>query len=313
MWNFVLLYKVTYKNNITSVIILGFPNLENFKIPLFLLLITIYSVTIPGNLLIVILFLLNKNLQTPMYFFITQLSFYDILLTTDILPNLLHIVLYGGCTMSFIGCIIQFYFFAISESSECLLLSVMSYDRYLAICHPLHYNSIINHRFCVKSVIIIWMLNLTMLVINAISMCSLHFCGPNTIDHFYCDFEPILQLSCTDTSVIHIQTLITSFIAIICTFALVMMSYTYIVFSILKIPSFTGRQKAFSTCSSHLMVVSIFYGTLIIIYMFPVRQLWIMRKILSLFYTVVTPLLNPIIYTFRNKDFKVAFDKIKQT
>ncbi|XP_063785616.1 olfactory receptor 11A1-like [Pseudophryne corroboree] len=303
--------QVTYKNNITSVILVGFPNLQYFNIPLFLLLFIIYSVTISGNLLIMILFLLSKHLQTPMYFFITQLSLFDIMLTTDILPNLLNIVLYDGCTMSLIGCIIQFNFFATSESSECLLLSVMSYDRYLAICHPLHYNNIINHRFCVKSMTIIWMTSFIMIIIDLQSMCSLHFCGPNVIDHFYCDFEPILQLSCSDTTIIHIETLVMVILAIMGPFIIIVMSYVYIVFTILKIPSFTGRQKAFSTCSSHLMVVSIFYGTLIIVYVYPTKRFWIISKILALFYTVITPLLNPIIYTFRNKDFKKAFDKIK--
>ncbi|XP_075061734.1 olfactory receptor 6N1-like [Mixophyes fleayi] len=303
--------EVIYKNNITSVILLGFPNLQNFKIPLFLLLIIIYSVTISGNLLIMILFLLSKNLQSPMYFFISQLSLFDIILTTDIVPKLLHLVLYEGGTLSLIGCIIQYYFFSTSESSECLLLSVMSYDRYLAICSPLHYNTIVTRLFCVKSIIIIWLLSFLMMIIDLNSMFSLHFCGPNVIDHFYCDFEPILQLSCSDTSIIHIQTFVMIVLAIIVPFIIIVMSYAYIVFTILKIPSFTGRQKAFSTCSSHLIVVSIFYGTLIVVYGFPTKQLWIISKVLSLLYTVITPLLNPIIYTFRNKDFKEAFHQIK--
>ncbi|XP_075061727.1 olfactory receptor 10A7-like [Mixophyes fleayi] len=304
--------EVTYKNNITSVVLLGFPNLQDFKFPLFLLLFIIYAVTVFGNLLIVVLFLLSKDLQSPMYFFITQLSLFDIILTTDILPNLLLIVLYEGGTMSFSGCITQFYIFATTESLECLLLSVMSYDRYVAICSPLRYNSIINHTFCVKSVIMIWMVSFAMMLINAISMCTLHFCGPSVIDHFFCDFEPILLLSCTDTSIIRIQNFVTSILATIIPFIIIVMSYVYIVITILKIPSFTGRQKAFSTCSSHLIVVSTFYGTLIIVYVFPTRQLRITSKVLSLFYTVITPLFNPIIYTFRNKDFKKSIDKIKR-
>ncbi|XP_075061733.1 olfactory receptor 6B1-like [Mixophyes fleayi] len=303
--------EVIYKNNITSVILLGFPNLQNFKIPLFLLLIIIYSVTVSANLLIMILCLLSKNLQSSMYFFISQLSLIDIILTTDIVPNLLHVVLYEGGTMSLIACIIQYYLFSTSESSECLLLSVMSYDRYVAICSPLHYNTIVTRIFCVKSIIIIWLLSFLITIMDLNSMFSLHFCGLNVIDHFYCDYEPILQLSCSDMSIIHIQTFVMVALIIFAPFIIIVMSYVYIVFTILKIPSFTGRQKAFSTCSSHLIVVSIFYGTLIVVYGFPTRQLWIISKILSLFYTVITPLLNPIIYTFRNKDFKEAFDNIK--
>ncbi|XP_063785619.1 olfactory receptor 11A1-like [Pseudophryne corroboree] len=303
--------KVTYKNNITSVILVGFPNFYNFNIPMFLLLLIIYSVNIYGNLLIMALCLLTKHLQTPMYFFITQLSLCDIILTTDILPILLHIVLYDGCTMSLIGCIAQFYVFATSESSECLLLSVMSYDRYLAICDPLRYHSIINYRFCVKSVILIWMISFILTITDLQSMCSLHFCGPNVIDHFYCDFEPILQLSCSDTFIIHIETLTLIVLALTGPFIIIVMSYVYIVFTVLRIPSFTGRQKAFSTCSSHLMVVSIFFGTLSIVYVFPAKHFRIISKVMALFYTLITPLLNPIIYTFRNKDFKKVFDKIK--
>ncbi|XP_075715842.1 olfactory receptor 10C1-like [Rhinoderma darwinii] len=298
-------------NNITSIILLGFPNLQNFTFLLFSLLVIIYGGTIFGNLLIMSLYLLSSNLQSPMYFFITQLSVCDILVTTNIVPILLHTVLYGGSTMTLIGCIIQFFVFGTSEASECLLLSVMSYDRYLAICNPLRYNSIMNHTFCVTSVNMTWLVGFIVMLFDTISIYNLHFCGPHVIDHFYCDFEPILQLSCSDTSIFHKEVLILGSLVIMVPFIIIGLSYVYIVITILKIPSNTGRHKAFSTCSSHLIVVSLFYGTLIIVYMFPPRgQSLILSKILSLMYTVVTPLLNPIIYTLRNKDFKEAFHKI---
>ncbi|XP_075715759.1 olfactory receptor 10C1-like [Rhinoderma darwinii] len=300
------------KNNITSIILLGFPNLQNFTFLLFSLLVIIYCGTILGNLLIMILYVVSKTLQSPMYFFITQLSLCDILLTTDIVPILLHTVLYGGSTMTLIGCIIQFSFFVTSESSECFLLSVMSYDRYLAICNPLRYNSIMNHTFCVTSVVVTWLVSFMVMLSYTISIYNLHFCGPHVIDHFYCDFEPILQLSCSDTSIIHKEVLISGSLVVMGPFIIIMMSYVYIVITILKIPSNTGRHKAFSTCSSHLIVVSLFYGTLMIVYIFPPRgQSLILSKILSLMYTVVTPLLNPFIYTLRNKDFKEAFHKMQ--
>ncbi|CAJ0946132.1 unnamed protein product, partial [Ranitomeya imitator] len=264
------------------------------------------------NLLIIVLFLLSKTLQSPMYFFIAQLSLCDLLLTTDIVPTLLLTVLYGGSSVTLIGCILQFSFFVMSESSECLLLAVMSYDRYLAICNPLRYTSIINHMFCVVCVAIVWLIGFTVMFMYMISMYHLHYCGPHVIDHFYCDLEPILQLSCSDTSTIHKEILLVGVLNGFSPFVIIVMSYVYIAITILKIPSNTGRHKAFSTCSSHLTVVSMLYGTLIIVYLFPSKgQAITMSKALSLIYTVLTPLLNPIIYTLRNKDFKKAFHKLK--
>ncbi|XP_040197808.1 olfactory receptor 154-like [Rana temporaria] len=301
-----------YQNNVTYIVLTGFPNLKHIKILFFLVLVFIYCVTISGNLVIVILYHLSKTLQSPMYLFITQLSLFDIILSTDILPNLLYIILHDGCTMSLAGCIIQFSFFAHAEASECFLLTVMSYDRYLAICKPLHYNSIMNQSICIKLVIIIWLLGFKMTLVNSMSLCSLYYCGPNIIHHFFCDYLQIIELSCSDTSWIHIQTYLVGLICVIAPFIIIVISYICIVITILKIKSNTGRKKAFTTCSSHLTVVCIFFGTLIAVYMFPTKgQLDILSKVLSLFYTIMTPLLNPIIYTFRNKDFKKAIEKIK--
>ncbi|XP_072006473.1 olfactory receptor 11A1-like [Engystomops pustulosus] len=299
-------------SNVTSIFLLGFPNLQNFTFPFFSLLVLLYCGTISGNLLIMVLYLVSKTLQSPMYFFITQLSLCDLLLTTDIVPVLLHTVLYGGSTITLIGCITQFSCFAASECSECLLLSVMSYDRYLAICYPLRYHCIMSHNVCVVFVIAVWLVGFLGALFYFISIYILYFCGPHVIDHFYCDFEPILQLSCSDISIIHIQSLISGSLFVIIPFIIIVTSYVYIVITILKIPSTTGRHKAFSTCSSHLIVVSIFYGTLMVVYMFPTRgESLTLSKVLSLIYTVLTPLLNPIIYTLRNKDFKEAFHKIQ--
>ncbi|XP_072006540.1 olfactory receptor 10C1-like [Engystomops pustulosus] len=301
-------------NNITSIFLLGFPNLQNFTLLFFSLLVLIYCGTILGNFLITVLYSVSKSLQSPMYFFITQLSLCDLLVTSDVVPVLLHTLLHGGSTMSLVGCIIQFFFFVTSEISECLLLSVMSYDRYLAICNPLRYHSIMKHMFCVTSVIVIWVVAFLVTLIYVVSMHYLYFCGPRVIDHFYCDFEPILLLSCSDTSMIRVQAVIVGSLFVISPFLVIVMSYVYIVITILKIPSNTGRHKAFSTCSSHLIVVTIFYGTLIIVYMFPTGgRATTLSKVWSLMYTVLTPLLNPIIYTLRNKDFKEAFHKIKMT
>ncbi|KAG8537907.1 hypothetical protein GDO81_023580 [Engystomops pustulosus] len=299
-------------NNITSVILIGFPNLQYFTYLFFSWLVLIYCMTISGNLLIMVLYLVSKTLQSPMYFFITQLSLCDLLLTTDIVPVLLHTVLYGGSTITLIGCIIQFCVFVISESSECLFLSVMSYDRYVAICNPLRYNSIMTHKFCVTSANVIWFVGFIVTLGDIICIYKFDFCGPHIIDHFYCDFTPLVQLSCSDTRMIHIWLFIAGFYVIMGPFLVIVTSYVYIAITILKIPSNTGRHKAFSTCSSHLTVVSIFYGTLMIVYVFPTNgQLLILSKVLSLIYTVLTPLLNPIIYSLRNKDIKAAFCKLK--
>ncbi|XP_066445732.1 olfactory receptor 10A7-like [Eleutherodactylus coqui] len=258
------------------------------------------------------LYFMSKVLQSPMYFFITQLSLCDIVVTMDILPTLLLTVLYGRCTVTLSSCIIQVCIFANSEASECLLLSVMSYDRYLAICNPLRYSSMMSYRFCLTSVIVVWLMGFMVMLIDAISMSSFHFCGPQIINHFYCDLEPIMQLSCSDTSLFHIWILIVATLFIMVPFIVIVTSYLYIVITILKIPSTTGRHKAFSTCSSHLIVVSIFYGTLITVYLFSTKgQSPILSKVLSLMFTVLTPLLNPIIYTLRNKDIKEALHKLK--
>ncbi|KAM9312244.1 olfactory receptor 5P52-like [Gastrophryne carolinensis] len=244
-----------------------------------------------------------------MYFFITQLSLGDIILATDILPNLLHTVLHNGSFMSLPQCIIQLCIFGSTMVSECYLLTVMSYDRYLAICKPLRYNAIMSPIFCRKSVTVVWLSGFIIMLADSIPICSLDFCGPNVIDHFYCDFEPILSLSCSDASWLFTQSLVVAFLSTLVPFIIISISYICIVLTVLKIPT-EGRSKPFATCSSHLTVVSIFYGTLFIVYMFPKEKSRNQSKVLSLCYTVMTPLLNPIIYTIRNKDFKQAFKTV---
>ncbi|XP_066445733.1 olfactory receptor 5P52-like [Eleutherodactylus coqui] len=308
----VTVQKDVLRNNISSIDLLGFSDLENVTFLFFSLLVIIYCVCISGNLLIIVLYFMSKALQSPMYFFITHLSLCDIVVTMDILPTLLLTVLYGRCTVTLSSCIIQVCIFVNSESSECLLLSVMSYDRYLAICNPLRYSSIMSYRFCVTSVIVLWLMGFMVILIDAISMSSFHFCGPHIINHFYCDLEPLLQLSCSDTSIIHKLILIIASMFVMIPFIIIVTSYVYIAITILKIPSSTGRHKAFSTCSSHLIVVCLFYGTLMIVYLFPTKgHSAILSKVLSLMYTVLTPLLNPIIYSLRNKDFKEALHKLQ--
>ncbi|XP_040198068.1 olfactory receptor 11L1-like [Rana temporaria] len=291
----------------TEIFLLGFQNLHSLTIIFFLVLLIIYCITLCGNLQIILLVSSSKNLQKPMYFFLAQLAFSDILLSNSIVPNMLRIVLHGGATITFESCLTQFYFFTASEALECLLLTVMSYDRYQAICNPLHYTSVINLEFCLKTVILFWVFIFLIILMISLSISQLQFSGSNIIDHFFCDFAPLLELSCSNTLVVELESMVLAFPLVICPFAVITVSYIYIVFTILKIPSVTGRQKTFSTCSSHLAVVSLYYGSLISIYLFPNQEN--IKKFFSLFYTVITPLLNPIIYSLRNNDIKEALAK----
>ncbi|XP_072259123.1 olfactory receptor 5I1-like [Pyxicephalus adspersus] len=293
---------------ITRVILLGFQVSPFLRMIFFSVFLVIYCVTMCGNLQIIILVSYNRTLHTPMYFFLSQLSISDILLSSDIVPNLLQILLNDIGTMSFSSCLAQFYFFLLAEIYECVLLSVMSYDRYLAICNPLMYNTMMKHGFCMLLIVMSWLVSISVSLVEFITVYNLWFCGPNIIDHFFCDMEPLLDLSCSDTSTVQIEMIVFSIPMVIFTFFYIIISYLYIIYNILKNLSTTGRQKAFSTCSSHLTVVSIFYGTMLFIYVLPTwGQQW--SKILSLLYTVATPLINPIIYSLRNKDIKTALEQ----
>ncbi|XP_073479945.1 olfactory receptor 11L1-like [Aquarana catesbeiana] len=301
----------SYENNITVIFLLGFHDMDRFNVLLFILLLIIYCMTICGNSLIITLVSYSKNLHSPMYFFLTQLSVADILLTTDISPVMLNSVLHQGSSISFSGCITQLYFFGFTEGSECFLLTMMSYDRYLAICSPLYYSSIMNHVLCMKLIIASWLLGCFAVLILIHGLNQLYFCRSNTIDHFFCDFYPVMELSCSDMSMVQIEATLMCILAIGLPFFVIVISYVCIVLTILKIPSFSGRKKSFSTCSSHLAVVSIFYGTLFATYIDPKEgQMKILGKTLSLLYTVLTPLLNPFIYSLRNEDIKKALRKV---
>ncbi|KAM4749336.1 olfactory receptor 5P66-like [Rhinophrynus dorsalis] len=294
-------------STITEIYLLGFQFLHGWRILLFLAILVIYVVTIAGNLLIIVLVSATHQLQSPMYFFLSHLSMSDILVTSTISPNMLDITLKEGAIISFVGCFSQFSMFSLSTAAECLFLTVMSYDRYLAICKPLHYTTIMNFTFCRHLVICSWVLGFFITMIVRILINSLHFCGPNIIDHFFCDYAPLMQLSCSDTKTIHMIVVLIVALQTMIETAFIIATYFSIFLTILKISSSTGRQKAFSTCSSHLSVVCAYYGTLMAIYVAPSgRRLSNMNKILSLLYTVVTPLLNPIIYSLKNQEMRNA-------
>uniref|UniRef100_A0A674JE84 Olfactory receptor n=1 Tax=Terrapene triunguis TaxID=2587831 RepID=A0A674JE84_9SAUR len=294
------------QTSITEFILLGFRNLHELQIPLFLLFLVIYIMTMAGNILIIALVVADQHLHTPMYLFLGNLSCLETCYSSTILPRTLAGLLTGDRTISFIECITQLYFFGSMVSVECCLLSAMSYDRYLAICKPLYYAALMNNSVCFRLAAGSWVSG----TVITFMMVRLTFCGPNRIDHFFCDFTPMLKLSCSDTSLIALVDLILSFAIILPTLLLTLTSYVCIIATILRIQSTTGRQKAFSTCSSHLIVVATFYGSLIIIYMAPkAGTAGDLRKLFSVFYTVLTPLANPLIYSLRNKEVKEALKK----
>ncbi|XP_065270905.1 olfactory receptor 11A1-like [Emys orbicularis] len=295
---------------ITEFILLGFGTLTQLQILLFLLFLAIYIVTMVGNILIIALVVAEQNLHTPMYFFLGNLACLETCYTSTILPRMLASLLTGDRTVSVRGCITQFYFFGSLATTECSLLSMMSYDRYLAICKPLHYAALMNSKFCIKLVVGSWIGGFISIAILIFMMSQLTFCGPNEVDHFFCDLTPIINLSCSNTHTLEVTAFIHSSIFTLPPFLLTLASYVCIISAILRIPSTTGRQKAFSTCSSHLIVVTIFYGTLVIVYLLSgADALKDLNKVFSVFYGVLTPLVNPLIYSLRNKDVKDAFRK----
>ncbi|XP_069818533.1 olfactory receptor 11L1-like [Dendropsophus ebraccatus] len=299
------------QNNVTvapTFFLLGFQS--SSRMFLFCLLLVAYFGTICGNLLIITLVSTSKILHTPMYFFISHLSVSDILLITDIVPNLLHILLSKGGAITFIGCFTQFWFFGVVETFECLLLAVMSYDRYVAICNPLRYPSIMTNGQCVKLVITSWLVSFSFTLIDALTISVMTYCGPNVIDHIFCDLLPLIEIACSDTNIVRLEVYILSFPVLFIPITIIIISYINIIATIFRLQSRVSRQKAFSTCSSHLTVVSIFYFTIFGVYVFPTEgQILNMKKILSLLYTVLTPLINPIIYSLRNKDIKTSLQE----
>ncbi|KAM8972673.1 olfactory receptor 9G19-like [Pelodytes ibericus] len=299
-------------HSVTEFFILGFPASNAFKVPFFIVILLVYSMTISENVLIILLMSTCHRLRSPMYFFLGHLALCDIILVTNVVPNLLNIIIREGITMPFSGCFTQYFFHGLSVTTECFLLTVMSYDRYLAICDPLHYISIMNVKFRYSSVTCSWMVSCIMSLNILIHTWQLDFCGPNIIDDFFCDFSPLLKLSCSDTTALEINMLLISFPIFLSPFLFIIVTYICITLTIIKIPSITGRQKAFSTCSSHLAVVCTYYGSMLTIYMIPSQgQSLTINRFLSLVYILFTPFLNPVIYSLRNQDIRASLVKYK--
>ncbi|KAM6448847.1 olfactory receptor 10A7-like [Liasis olivaceus] len=296
---------------ITHFLLLGFGELPGLQIILFLVLLVIYILTIMANFLTILLILTDLHLHTPMYFFLGNLSCLEMIYSSAILPKMLASLLTGDKSISVKGCMTQLYFFGFLASTECYLLSVMSYDRFLAICKPLHYATSMKSRLCIQLTAGSWISSMVLTSIYSVLMLRLQFCGSNVIDHFFCESLPLIRLSCSDTTLVKYVSVFMAFILTFPPFILTVMSYICIINTILRIPSSTGRQKAFSTCSSHLIVVSLFYGTIIITYLMPVSKgKKNPSKIFSVLYTVLPPFFNPLIYGLRNTDVKEALKKL---
>ncbi|XP_063158159.1 olfactory receptor 5M5-like [Candoia aspera] len=299
------------QSGITEFILLGLGNSAELQPLFFSLFLVIYLVTITGNLFIIVLVVADPCLHTPMYFFLGNLSCLETCYTSSILPKLLTNLLTGDRTITVSHCLVQYYLFGSFAAAETYLLAAMSCDRYLAICRPFLYTSIMSKKLCFQLMAGAWLNGLITNGTMVFLITQQNFCGPNVIDHYFCDLTPLEKLSCSDTSSLKLITLLVAFPDIAIPFIITLTSYISIIITIIKIKSNIGRKKAFSNCSSHLMVVCLFYGTLIIVYMFPdTPTLRHLKKIFSMFYTVLTPLANPIIYTLRNKDVHKAFRRL---
>uniref|UniRef100_A0A6I8SMF4 Olfactory receptor n=1 Tax=Xenopus tropicalis TaxID=8364 RepID=A0A6I8SMF4_XENTR len=296
-------------SSFTEFLILGFSHSEKQKVPLFLLFLLIYLFTVISNTLIIALISLDSNLHKPMYFFLCNMSCLDIFFTSVTAPTLLHIT--GKNNISFMMCMVQLYFFSSFTVIEYLLLTTMAYDRYVAICRPLFYPQVMNQRTCILLAAAAWIGGFLSGAPVTILISALTFCASNIINHFFCDILPLLKLSCDDTSTVEFVMFAQGSLFLFSCFILTMMSYIYIISAILKITSVEGRHKTFSTCGSHLTSVTLFYVLLICVYLKPPSLYSLDKgKVVSVLYVNVIPMLNPIIYSLRNKDVKKALNEL---
>ncbi|KAM3919039.1 olfactory receptor 10A3-like [Leptodactylus fuscus] len=288
-------------------ILLGLSNVPHLQVISFVILLVTYLMTISGNLLLIITVRINPRLHSPMYFFLTTLSIIDTFFSSSFAPVLLKNTLAKDRSISLLGCAAQLFFSIILGDTECILLAVMAYDRFVAICRPLHYTTIMNKMLCLYLIVGSWSVGIIDSFVQVNLLFQLPFCNYLDINHYFCEAPALIQLSCGDTFLNELYMYITGSIIAACSFFLVLISYVHIISSILKITSSQGRQKTFSTCASHLTVVTLYYGTIMVIYLQPQPKKFTSNqtdKVLPLIYTVVTPMLNPIIYSIRNKDVK---------
>ncbi|KAM9121353.1 olfactory receptor 13A1-like [Pangshura tecta] len=278
---------------------------------IFGLFLCLYMTAIVGNSLIIGAIAIHPPLHTPMYFFIANLALVDILCTSSVLPKMLKNLLQEKKTVSFDGCMAQLFAFTLSSGTELVLLTAMSYDRYVAICHPLRYVNLMSKDIGISLAAGVWAVGTINSLVHTLLMLRLDFCGPNLIQHFFCEIPPVLALSCSSTYLNEIMIFMADIFLAMVNFLLTTVSYSFIIIAIFKIQSSKGKQRAFSTCSSHLLVVSLYYSTIIYTYIRPTSSYSLDKdKMVAIMYTLVSPTLNPVIYSLRNNEIKVAIRKI---
>nr|NP_001375547.2 olfactory receptor family 5 subfamily D member 18 [Canis lupus familiaris] len=291
--------------------LLGFSDYPELQIPLFLIFLAIYSVTVVGNLGMIVIIKINPKLHTPMYFFLSHLSVVDFCYSSIIAPKALANLVAEDRTISFPGCVVQFFFFCTFVVAESFLLAVMAYDRFVAICNPLLYTVTVSQKLCAMLVVGSYAWRVACSLILTCSVVKLSFQGFNTINHFFCEFSALISLSCSDTYISQLLLFIFATFNEVSTLLIILLSYVFIVVTILKMRSASGRRKAFSTCASHLTAITIFHGTILFLYCVPnSKNSRHTVKVASVFYTVVIAMLNPLIYSLRNKDVKGTVSKL---
>nr|XP_017834031.3 olfactory receptor 5D18 [Callithrix jacchus] len=297
----------------TTFTLLGFSDYPELQVPLFLVFLAIYSVTVGGNIGLIVIIKINPKLHTPMYFFLSHLSFVDFCYSSIIAPKMLVSLVVKDRTISFLGCVVQFFFFCTFVVTESFLLAVMAYDRFMAICNPLVYTVTMSQKLCMVLVVGSYAWGITCSVILTCSALKLSFHGFNTINHFFCELSSLISLSCSNTSLNQWLLFFFATFNEVSTLLIILTSYVFIVVTVLKM-RYSGRRKAFSTCASHLTAITIFHGTILFLYCVPnSKNSRHTVKVASVFYTEVIPMLNPLIYSLRNKDVKDTVTKILDT
>lgn len=314
--NFKSIKPMIRRENITEIthfILLGFSDFPRIIVVLFVVFLVIYILTLTWNLSLLILIRMDSHLHTPMYFFLSNLSFMDICYVTSTAPKMLHDFFQERQIITYVDCVIQNFVFSTMGLSESCLMTAMAYDRYAAICNPLLYSSIMSPALCGRMVLGSYLAGLSASVFQLCAMLQLHFCGPNVINHFFCDIPQLLVLSCTDTFFVQLFTALLTMIFGVINVSVIMISYVYIVISIMKITTSSGRSKAFNTCASHLTAVTLFYTSGMFVYLSSSSGgSSSFDRFASFFYTVMIPMLNPLIYSLRNQEIKDALRRLQK-